>query len=224
MGENKFLAFGNRIKGMREQRGIKQGQFADSMGISRQSMSNYESGKHSPDIDVIVKMADFFQCSTDYLLGLTEHPNPEQAQNYGEDISRLSQTLLTLPCPLREQWLDVFIGIVDSVQQGLSRRINSYFQTHIFFTLQMQIMSLCSTVIDKQRSGNYTQQETRAANDKLHGLIRLLRMEVDNLDDMGYKCINPPLGSDGEDESVTAFGKQLERLLAENRANQSVEE
>lgn len=226
MNENKFLAFGNRIKGMREQRGIKQGQFADSMGISRQSMSNYESGKHSPDIDVIVRMADYFQCSTDYLLGLTEHPNPEQAQNYGEDISRLSQTLLTLPCPLREQWLDVFIGIVESVQQGLSRRINTYFQAQTFFMLQIQIMSLCSTVADKQRSGDYTPQEAKAANDKLHGLIRLLRTEVDNLDDMGYKCINPPTASDNDesDEGVKAFEKQLERLLTENKMYQSVEE
>lgn len=219
MNENKFLAFGNRIKGMREQRGIKQGQFADSMGISRQSMSNYESGKHSPDIDIIVKMADFFQCSTDYLLGLTEHPNPEQAKNYGEDISRLSQALLTLPCPLREQWLDLFIGIVDSVQQGLSRRIDTNFQTCIFFTLQIQIMSLCSAVVDKQRSGDYTPQEAKSANDKLHGLIRLLREEVDNLDDMGYKCINPPLTSDSDDEDVKVFREQLERLFAENKAN-----
>lgn len=224
MSEYKFLAFGNRIKGLREKRGLKQGQFADSIGISRQSMSNYESGKHSPDIDVVVRMADFFGCSTDYLLGLTEHPNQEQEKYYGEDISRLSQTLLALPWSVREQWLDTFIGVVDSVQQGLNRQISTNFQAHIFFTLQTQILSLCSAVVDKQRSGDYTPQEANAANDKLHSLIRLLRAEVDNLDDMAYKRINLLPTSDSNNEKVTAFEKQLKHLITENKADQNVEE
>lgn len=69
---NKYKDFGNRLKTLREQQGMKQGQFADMIGISRQSMSNYESGKHSPDVDVIVKMAHALNCSTDYLMGLDE--------------------------------------------------------------------------------------------------------------------------------------------------------
>ena len=58
MDNYKFTEFGNRLKTLREQCHFKQGELADKIGITRQSMSNYESGKHSPDVNVIVKMAD----------------------------------------------------------------------------------------------------------------------------------------------------------------------
>ena len=52
MEEYKFTEFGSRLKALREQSNIKQGQFADNIGIVRQSMSNYESGKHCPDVTI----------------------------------------------------------------------------------------------------------------------------------------------------------------------------
>ena len=57
MNEYKYVELGNRLKILREQSGIKQGQFADKIGITRMSMSNYEIGKHCPDSNVLKRMA-----------------------------------------------------------------------------------------------------------------------------------------------------------------------
>lgn len=70
--DRKYIKFGNRLKMLREANGFKQGQFADKIGITRMSMSNYESGKHCPDVNVLKRMADCLGCSTDYLLGVRE--------------------------------------------------------------------------------------------------------------------------------------------------------
>lgn len=195
MSETKFSTFGNRLKTLREQAGIKQGQFADRISISRQSMSNYESGKHSPDIDVIIRMADFFKCSTDYLLGLTEHPSHEVQKGYDDDISHLSQRVLALPWPFREPLLDSFTATAECVQRGVDRGVKVDFQLNVFSVLLVKLMELCYSVMDKQRAGDYTVADAKAANDKLRGLLRMLQAEMNGLDDSCYQCLNPPTDS-----------------------------
>ena len=77
MNECKCAEFGKRLKAMRELKQIKQGKFADKVGVSRQSIGNYEGGKQYPTIEIIIKMADCLDCSLDYLLG---HPPPAQCR------------------------------------------------------------------------------------------------------------------------------------------------
>ena len=58
MNNNEPLEFGKRLKTLRENRGIKQGKLAEMLGVSRQAMSAYETGKYLPDTTLILKMAD----------------------------------------------------------------------------------------------------------------------------------------------------------------------
>ena len=46
-----------------------QEEFAKSFGISKSTYSNYECGANEPSIETLIKLADFFGCSVDYLLG-----------------------------------------------------------------------------------------------------------------------------------------------------------
>lgn len=59
----------NKIKNLREENGWTQLFLAEKMGISRQVLSNYENEINQPSPDVLIKFADIFQCSIDYLLG-----------------------------------------------------------------------------------------------------------------------------------------------------------
>lgn len=45
---------------------------AELIGCSRMTINRYLSGKKLPTVDMAVRLADFFQCTTDYLLGLVE--------------------------------------------------------------------------------------------------------------------------------------------------------
>ncbi len=59
------------MKGLREIRKIKklnQQKVALDLNISRESLSYYENGKRSPDIDMLVKMSEYFGVSIDYLI------------------------------------------------------------------------------------------------------------------------------------------------------------
>lgn len=58
-----------QLKMLRTNLGRKQSAVADALGISRQAYSNYESGKRTPDIDTIKRMAQYFNVSIDALVG-----------------------------------------------------------------------------------------------------------------------------------------------------------
>lgn len=65
-----------RFKEMRERAGYSSQQsFADAFGIAQSTVGGWEAGRREPTFDTLVKIADFFGCSTDYLLGRTDIPN-----------------------------------------------------------------------------------------------------------------------------------------------------
>ncbi|ADQ04376.1 transcriptional regulator, XRE family [Caldicellulosiruptor owensensis OL] len=70
--------FGLRIRELREKQGLQQKDVAKKLNISNQALSNYELGKRMPSLEMVKKFADFFNVSTDYLMGLTNSPNPNQ--------------------------------------------------------------------------------------------------------------------------------------------------
>ncbi|HBH95036.1 MAG TPA: hypothetical protein DDX91_04740, partial [Ruminococcaceae bacterium] len=63
--------FAKRLVKLREEKEITQQTLADDLGITRQSLSLYEKAERTINIDLIVKIADYFDVSTDYLLGRT---------------------------------------------------------------------------------------------------------------------------------------------------------
>ncbi|MGB9661917.1 MAG: helix-turn-helix domain-containing protein [Moorellaceae bacterium] len=67
-------AFPYRLVQLRKERGLSQYQLANLLGFSRGQISNYEQGTREPDYDTLKKIADFFNVSTDYLLGRTNDP------------------------------------------------------------------------------------------------------------------------------------------------------
>lgn len=62
----------NRIKDLREDRDLRQIDVAMAVGIDQRSLSNYETGKTNPDSEVVIRLAQFFGVTCDYLLGVSD--------------------------------------------------------------------------------------------------------------------------------------------------------
>ena len=67
---------GPRVKKFRTQRQLSGRALASYLGISNAHVSDIENGKAKPSIDLLVVLANYFGCSADYLLGLTDDPSP----------------------------------------------------------------------------------------------------------------------------------------------------
>lgn len=62
-------ALNENIRVLRQNSGLNQVEFANKMGVTKQCVSNWENDNILPSIEMLVKIADFFKVSTDFLLG-----------------------------------------------------------------------------------------------------------------------------------------------------------
>lgn len=57
----------NRLEEIRKQKGIKQEDLADAMGVSRQTISSLENGRYNPSVILAIKLARYFQMNVEDL-------------------------------------------------------------------------------------------------------------------------------------------------------------
>lgn len=108
--------FGERIRALRESMNFSQVKFAETFGIGQSSVVRYEKGKASPSLELLVRIADYYDVSLDYVLGRTDNPQgklydckpknryPADMENFVEMCfdptspmnARLKQTLIQL--------------------------------------------------------------------------------------------------------------------------------
>ncbi len=66
------MNFPERLRYLRKSANISQQTLGDAMNVTKVSISGYETGNRKPDTDTLQKLADYFDVSTDYLLGRSE--------------------------------------------------------------------------------------------------------------------------------------------------------
>lgn len=94
------MTFGERLRELREERNLTQKTLATILGISPRMVSFYESGAHFPrDESTLLRLADYFGISTDYLLGYSDVRSAGQ-------LRRLNAAFEELPEAERKSLLD----------------------------------------------------------------------------------------------------------------------
>lgn len=80
----------NRIRDLREDKDLRQIDVAKATGIDQKTLSNYETGKTNPDSYALIKLADYFGVTIDYLVGRTDNNifNRNDARQVLENIQR----------------------------------------------------------------------------------------------------------------------------------------
>lgn len=66
------MNFAERLKELRKSRKLSQGDIANVLGVTRQAVSQYETGMRKPDYEMMEVLADYFNVDMDYLLGRTD--------------------------------------------------------------------------------------------------------------------------------------------------------
>lgn len=80
----------NRIRELRAEKNITQLRLSMELEVSQETVSAYENGKHLPSLKSLIKMADLFHVSTDYLIGRSDIRNVSQDEALpNEDIALL---------------------------------------------------------------------------------------------------------------------------------------
>lgn len=71
-----------RLRNLRKHRSLTQKEIAAFLGVDRTTYVKYERGDSEPGYETIVKLADFFGVSTDFLLGRSDYPSSVNLDTY----------------------------------------------------------------------------------------------------------------------------------------------
>jgi transcriptional regulator with XRE-family HTH domain len=93
-----MVNMGTRIRALRIEKHLTQAETARRLGISKAMISSYELEQRAPSYDILIKIAAFFNVSTDYLLGL-EKPSV----NYEGLSDREIRAIMNIVDVLREK-------------------------------------------------------------------------------------------------------------------------
>jgi transcriptional regulator with XRE-family HTH domain len=92
-----------RLRALREEQGRTQTQMAELFKVSRQVYANYENEINQPSLQTLIIMADYFECSLDYLLGrsddfgnVTVLPDYSHRENFSAEERTLFKTFREL--------------------------------------------------------------------------------------------------------------------------------
>ena len=83
------MEIGSKLKNARNEKGITQEQAAELLGVSRQTISNWENNKSYPDIISVIKMSDIYSVSLDHLL----KEEKSMKQTYQEYLEESTNTV-----------------------------------------------------------------------------------------------------------------------------------
>lgn len=98
----------NRIKELRQAQGYTQGELGNLLNCTGMTISRYETGKNEPDTNTIARMCDIFNCTSDYLLGLSNEPTAQLPR--GEELKSELQRMIDELSPEDEALVKAFVA------------------------------------------------------------------------------------------------------------------
>lgn len=97
------MTFNERLKKQRLRKNLLQKDVAYVIGTDRTTYVKYETGSSRPDIEMLCKIADYFQVSTDYLLCRTVHPSLLDSSSITSEMDIFYTAKEELPSQSMEQ-------------------------------------------------------------------------------------------------------------------------
>lgn len=99
----------NKLAELRKERNMSQKEFSKIFNVAQNTISQWEQGKRNMDTEILLKLADFFQVTTDYLLGRSEAAlRPANAFVLSASEEMMVKKYRTLP-PLSQETIDTVL-------------------------------------------------------------------------------------------------------------------
>ncbi|WP_368234095.1 helix-turn-helix domain-containing protein [Anaerotruncus rubiinfantis] len=86
-----MVDFGRKLRLLRESRNLTQQELADRLDIGRPTIAHYEGSALYPSVEVLIKLARFFDVSADYLLGLSDDAVPNYSKLTDAQVSLIAE-------------------------------------------------------------------------------------------------------------------------------------
>ena len=110
------MEFRHKLKALRRERGLTQAALGAMLGYQHTSIANYESGRTSPSIADLMKLAGYFHVSVDYLLCVEPSPETEafEKDRARKQLLNALEGFAILVTPYQRQLMHEFINSLNT--------------------------------------------------------------------------------------------------------------
>ena len=120
------MNIGNKIKELRTEHNLTQKELAAAIKVSNGCIAMIETGKNDPTANTLLKYADFFQCSTDYLLGREDnrgvshvYPQTDKLDSLSADEQKLIDLIRKNPPLNATDWIELYAELPRYMQENI---------------------------------------------------------------------------------------------------------
>ncbi|MCM1508900.1 MAG: helix-turn-helix domain-containing protein [Ruminococcus flavefaciens] len=107
-----------QLQSLRKSKGLTQEQISSIIDVKLSTYQKYERDATAPPYDVLLRIADFYGVTTDYLLGREPAPNPFADLNLSEDDeAEVISKYMSLPQEIRACMLDVLVQLGEAAKK-----------------------------------------------------------------------------------------------------------
>lgn len=112
--------FNKLLKSLRKENHLKQKDIAKKLNISTGTIGNYEAGNREPDIKTLIKIANYFDVTVDYLIG---HSPPTTTHTILNDVEKqIINDYRELPTNAKGYLLAYLKGLKDTTREYIKER------------------------------------------------------------------------------------------------------
>ena len=113
----------SRLRKLRLKAGLSQADLAEMVNVHQTAVSQWETGKNSPDVEVLKKLADILSTTTDYLLGRDapqgQHVDDDEALEYLDELHKRPEmkTLFQVTRKAKKEDIETAITIIEALKK-----------------------------------------------------------------------------------------------------------
>lgn len=115
---------GQRLRSLREGLKYPQVKMAEMVGVKQTSINRYESGEAEPSFEILLKYADFFDVSMDYIFGRTDNPQGKlyeyrpKLSMLNPDMEKFVEMCFDPSSPMNERLKQTLLGMLEEETKG----------------------------------------------------------------------------------------------------------
>lgn len=176
--------FGKRIISLREKSGKSQEEISANLGITQQTLSRYEKGQRQASLDFVVRAAQYFNVSADYLLGLSDVKSLDKDIQIACEVTGLSENAINKLSLLKENFLEN-----NKVRAG-NKGLNHLFESNHFISFANQLFDVYLMYRDEEADIWDDICCTGISSSPISEIEKDVEKAIDLISLIGYKAVN----------------------------------
>ncbi|MGN1138315.1 MAG: helix-turn-helix domain-containing protein [Ruminococcus sp.] len=156
--------FSRIITYLRKQKGLSQKQVSEELGISQSLLSHYEKGIRECGLDFLVKIANYYNVSTDYLLGRTQNPsgNTPTAEDIPSEnqVKDIFQGKTDNYCLYNKKLITNTAGVIYNILSQVGNKKLSKYVSQYLMTAEYKVLRTISSFNSADKSSSIPYQLT----------------------------------------------------------------